>query len=135
LPGDLLAAYDHAVTGKELAPVLGISQQRVFSRAAAGSLPCFHIGGAVRFCPATIVTTLALPTTYTVALLTIVDRLAGFGHAMNVEEVAYILGVGVDLIYRQSEAGNLPSFPIGTRLVFYQATMARYITSISGGAK
>jgi hypothetical protein len=131
--GDRLASFDHAITAATLAPLLGVSQQMIYNRAAGGSLPCFRIGGAVRFCPATIVTTLALPTTYAVTLLTIVKRLAGFGRAMKAPEVAYILGVGEDLIFRQAAAGIIPSFHVGTALLFSHATMARYIASISKG--
>jgi predicted DNA-binding transcriptional regulator AlpA len=127
--GDRLASYDHAITAEVLAPILGVSPQMIYKRAAGGSLPCFHIGKAVKFCPATVVTTLALPTTHD-APPTIVARLAGFGRAMNAGEVAYILGVAPKTIYRHAEAGTLPSFPIGTRRLFYQSTMARHIATM-----
>lgn len=50
----MLAAFGKALTSEELAGVLNVSVDSIQKRAKRGSIPCFHIGTSVRFCPKTI---------------------------------------------------------------------------------
>ena len=48
---DRIEKYEHALTAIELAKLLNVSKVTVFKHAAAGTIPSFRIGSAVRFCP------------------------------------------------------------------------------------
>jgi len=40
-----------AIKVSELCELLGVDDKHIYRMAARGSLPCFHVGGAVRFDP------------------------------------------------------------------------------------
>lgn len=46
-----LEARSGAMKVAELCELLGVDDKHIYRMAARGSLPCFHIGGAVRFDP------------------------------------------------------------------------------------
>lgn len=46
-----LEARNGAMKVAELCELLGVDDKHIYRMAARGSLPCFHIGGAVRFDP------------------------------------------------------------------------------------
>ena len=48
---DQIDAMDHALTVKELAPLLSLSFTTLYNRAREGSIPSYRIGGSVRFDP------------------------------------------------------------------------------------
>ena len=55
------------------------------------------------------------------------DRIAQFGKALNAEQLADILGVSEITIYKQAKAGRIPSFRIGTCVRFCPKTVADWI--------
>lgn len=46
-----LEARNGAMKVAELCELLGVDDKHIYRMAARGSLPCFHVGGAVRFDP------------------------------------------------------------------------------------
>ena len=46
-----LEARTGAMKVAELCELLGVDDKHIYRMAARGSLPCFHVGGAVRFDP------------------------------------------------------------------------------------
>lgn len=46
-----LAVKEHALKAGELAKLLGVTRQHIYKMAAAGAIPSFRIGAAVRFDP------------------------------------------------------------------------------------
>jgi excisionase family DNA binding protein len=44
-------AYDHALSARELAPLLGSSGSNLYSMARAGRIPHIRFGGSIRFDP------------------------------------------------------------------------------------
>jgi excisionase family DNA binding protein len=48
---DRIEQFGHALTAAELAELLAVSRITVFKQAAAGRIPCFHVGTCVRFDP------------------------------------------------------------------------------------
>ena len=46
-----LEARSGAMKVAELCELLGVDDKHIYRMAARGSLPCFHVGGAVRFDP------------------------------------------------------------------------------------
>jgi excisionase family DNA binding protein len=48
---DRIDAMDHALTVKELAPLLSVSPTSLYNRAREGRIPSYRIGGCVRFDP------------------------------------------------------------------------------------
>jgi excisionase family DNA binding protein len=46
-----LERIDHALTVKELAPILSMSETKLYDMARAGRIPSYRIGGGVRFDP------------------------------------------------------------------------------------
>jgi excisionase family DNA binding protein len=50
---DRIDAMDHALTVKELAPLLNLSSTSLYNRAREGCIPSYRIGGSVRFDPHT----------------------------------------------------------------------------------
>ncbi len=46
-----LEARNGAMKVSELCELLGVDDKHIYRMAARGSLPCFHVGGAVRFDP------------------------------------------------------------------------------------
>jgi excisionase family DNA binding protein len=48
---DRIEAIDHALTVKELAPMLSLSLTLLYNRAREGRIPSYRIGGSVRFDP------------------------------------------------------------------------------------
>lgn len=56
------------------------------------------------------------------------ERILGFQRAMSAEEVAKLLGVHVDTIYRQARKGDIPSFRVGTSIKFDPKHLAEWYT-------
>lgn len=46
------------------------------------------------------------------------EMIAGFNRALTAEEIAGLLGVSKQMIRKQSRAGSIPSFRIGTSVRF-----------------
>lgn len=51
---EMLENRKEALKVSEVAKILGVSQQQVYKMVAAGTMPHFHVQGAIRFCPAEI---------------------------------------------------------------------------------
>jgi excisionase family DNA binding protein len=51
---ELLAAYHHAITAKDLAEILQVQPDSIYKNARAGNIPHFRIGTSVRFDPKAI---------------------------------------------------------------------------------
>ena len=51
---DRLDLMDHALTVKQLAPLLNVSLTSLYNRAREGRIPSYRIGGSVRFDPHTV---------------------------------------------------------------------------------
>jgi excisionase family DNA binding protein len=49
---EMLENRKEALKVSEVAKILGVSQQQVYKMVAAGTIPHFHVQGAIRFCPA-----------------------------------------------------------------------------------
>jgi excisionase family DNA binding protein len=49
---EILENRKEALKVSEVAKMLGVTPQHIYKMAKAGLLPCFHVKGAVRFCPA-----------------------------------------------------------------------------------
>lgn len=49
---DMLENRKEALKVSEVAKMLGVTPQHIYKMAAAGLIPCFHVKGAIRFCPA-----------------------------------------------------------------------------------
>jgi excisionase family DNA binding protein len=48
---DHLEQFDRALTAKDLAKLLSVSEVTIFTQAAAGRIPSFRVGSCVRFDP------------------------------------------------------------------------------------
>jgi excisionase family DNA binding protein len=48
---DRIDAMGHALTVKELAPLLNVSSTSLYNRAREGRIPSYRLGGSVRFDP------------------------------------------------------------------------------------
>jgi len=51
---DQIAAFEGALTARQLSELLSISAVTIFKMAKRGALPSLRIGGCVRFCPRTV---------------------------------------------------------------------------------
>ena len=49
---EILETRKEALKVAEVAKMLGVTPQHIYKMAKAGLIPCFHVRGAVRFCPA-----------------------------------------------------------------------------------
>jgi excisionase family DNA binding protein len=49
---EMLENRKEALKVSEVAKMLGVSHQQIYKMAAAGTIPHFHVQGAIRFCPA-----------------------------------------------------------------------------------
>jgi excisionase family DNA binding protein len=49
---EILENRKEALKVSEVAKMLGVTPQHIYKMAKAGFIPCFHVKGAVRFCPA-----------------------------------------------------------------------------------
>lgn len=49
---EILERRTEALKVSEVAKMLGVTPQHIYKMAKAGLIPCFHVKGAVRFCPA-----------------------------------------------------------------------------------
>jgi excisionase family DNA binding protein len=49
---EILENRKEALKVSEVAKMLGVTPQHIYKMAKAGLIPCFHVKGAVRFCPA-----------------------------------------------------------------------------------
>ena len=52
---DKLAKRDGAMKAPEVAKILGVTPQHIYKLASLNKIPCFHVGGSVRFWPQEIV--------------------------------------------------------------------------------
>ena len=48
---DIIEAFDHALSVEELAPLLGLSESNLYSKAREGRIPSYRIFGSIRFDP------------------------------------------------------------------------------------
>lgn len=48
---EILENRKEALRASEVAKMLGVTPQHIYKMAAAGLIPCFHVNGAIRFCP------------------------------------------------------------------------------------
>lgn len=48
---DKIEAFDHALSVEELAPLLGLSESNLYSKAREGRIPSYRIFGSIRFDP------------------------------------------------------------------------------------
>ncbi len=48
---EILETRKEALKVAEVARMLGVTPQHIYKMAKAGLIPCFHVRGAVRFCP------------------------------------------------------------------------------------
>jgi excisionase family DNA binding protein len=48
---EILENRKEALKVSEVAKMLGVTPQHIYKMAAAGLIPCFHVRGAIRFCP------------------------------------------------------------------------------------
>jgi excisionase family DNA binding protein len=60
-------------------------------------------------------------------IVSIRDRIANYGKALNAEQLADLLGVSEITIYKHAKAGKIPSFRIGTCVRFCPKTVADWI--------
>ena len=51
---EMLENRKEALKVSEVAKMLGVTPQHIYKMAKAGLIPCFHVKGAVRFCPAEV---------------------------------------------------------------------------------
>lgn len=51
---EILENRKEALKVSEVAKILGVTPQHIYKMAKAGLIPCFHVKGAVRFCPAEV---------------------------------------------------------------------------------
>lgn len=49
---EMLEKRNEALKVSEVARILGVTPQHIYKMTAAGLIPCFHVKGAIRFCPA-----------------------------------------------------------------------------------
>lgn len=49
---EILESRKEALKVAEVAKMLGVTPQHIYKMAKEGLIPCFHVKGAVRFCPA-----------------------------------------------------------------------------------
>ena len=49
---EILENRKEALKVSEVAKILGVTPQHIYKMAKAGLIPCFHVKGAIRFCPA-----------------------------------------------------------------------------------
>ena len=49
---EILENRKEALKVSEVAKILGVTPQHIYKMAKAGLIPCFHVQGAIRFCPA-----------------------------------------------------------------------------------
>ena len=61
-------------------------------------------------------------------IVSVRDRIANYGKALNAEELADLLGVSEITIYKHAKAGKIPSFRIGTCVRFCPKTVADWIS-------
>ena len=53
-PFEHLASFGRNLKVADIAPILGISEKTVYRLAGKGVIPCFKVGGSLRFAPAEI---------------------------------------------------------------------------------
>jgi excisionase family DNA binding protein len=61
-------------------------------------------------------------------ILSIRDRIASFGKALNAEQLADILGMSEVTIYKHAKAGKIPSFRVGTCVRFCPKEVSEWIS-------
>jgi excisionase family DNA binding protein len=55
------------------------------------------------------------------------DKVARFPGAITAKQLAEILGVGEELIYKQARAGLIPNFRIGTAVRFDPSAICKWL--------
>lgn len=65
-------------------------------------------------------------------MLGIASRFAAFDHALNINEVADVLGLNKKTIERMARAGRIPSFKIGNQVRFDPRNLAEWAKTIRG---
>lgn len=65
-------------------------------------------------------------------MLGIASRFAAFDHALNINEVADVLGFNKKTIERMARAGRIPSFKIGNQVRFDPRHLAEWAKTTRG---
>lgn len=65
-------------------------------------------------------------------MLGIASRFAAFEHALKIDEVADVLGLGKKTIERMARDGRLPSFKIGNQVRFDPRLLAEWAKTARG---
>jgi excisionase family DNA binding protein len=65
-------------------------------------------------------------------MLGIASRFAAFDHALNIEEVADVLGLNKKTIERMARANRIPSFKIGNQVRFDPRLLAEWAKTARG---
>ncbi len=65
-------------------------------------------------------------------MLGIASRFAAFDHALNINEVAEVLGFNKKTIERMARASRIPSFKIGSQVRFDPRHLAEWAKSTRG---
>ena len=60
-------------------------------------------------------------------IVSVREKIASFGKALNAEQLADILGVSEITVYKHAKAGRIPSFRIGTCVRFCPKAVAEWI--------
>jgi len=53
---EILENRKEALKVAEVAKMLGVTPQHIYKMAKEGLIPCFHVKGAIRFCPSDVAT-------------------------------------------------------------------------------
>ena len=48
---EILESRKEALKVAEVAKILGVTPQHIYKMVKVGLIPCFHVSGAIRFCP------------------------------------------------------------------------------------
>jgi excisionase family DNA binding protein len=65
--------------------------------------------------------------------VSIADHIEKIGHALTAEELSQILSVSKKTIFKQAQAGRIPSFRIGTCVRFDPPAVAEWLRRAYGG--
>ena len=65
-------------------------------------------------------------------MLGIASRFAAFDHALNINEVADVLGLNKKTIERMARAGRIPSFKLGNQVRFDPRLLAEWAKTARG---
>jgi excisionase family DNA binding protein len=65
-------------------------------------------------------------------MLGIASRFAAFDHALNIDEVADVLGLGKKTVERWARANRIPSFKLGNQVRFDPRLLAEWAKTARG---